>query len=415
MGTPEQEDPEVHAAELEKIKAEATGAKVKAQKEEREEREASEPGAEALRDAERRQKIAESEKAAAAAKRDQVANLIPDFKDVERGTLEDKSEKPLFEAALAQRALASTASAVANRARGRLDPSGGYRVLVTSDTELVVSDGTYHDVVAGLSELSEAAEEALREPVVAEEETAPPGEVREMAVPAISAVAAAVPALLGVFSAKRTLKSADIQKNDLAGATAVAGALATAGEIGTIVHDDFRLLPTDGVYRKHADLVTLRRRLAALKLVLEDEKAQTPDTDKQAHSRIAVRLGLVDSVSSAIDTFNASIVAVPEGSKRSPLAMAAARERLHAADENDAEAFTHVLLVKSEGGSAHQTVDDKPFLMKDKVSIFASMSINWLLIRTDMSSVVDGGTVGGSATAHGKIGDRFDITFSDHA
>lgn len=419
MSTPEPKDPEVVKAEAEKVKAEAESAKIKVRKEEREEREAAESGAKALRDAERRQKIAEAEKATTAATRDQIAALIPDFKDVDRGKLEDKSEKPMFEAALAQRALASAASAIADKARDELKGTGSWRLLITSDTGLAVSDATYHDVVAGLDELTQAAEGALHEPEAKDQATDHPGELLGMlafapaAAPVVSAVAAAVPALLGVFSAQRTLRSTDVQKNDLAGAAAVAGFLTTEGDDGTVVHDDFRLLPTDGVHRKHAALVRLRRRLTALKLTLEAEKARTSADDDKAHTRIAVRLGLTEGVSSAIDTFNASLVTVPQDATRSPLGVAATREQLHAGGENDPDAFTHVLLIKSEGGGVYQTIDDKPFLMDDKVSIIATVSVTWILIGAGTSEVVGAGTVGGTATAHGNIGDRFHVAFDD--
>lgn len=420
MSTPEK-DPEVAAAELEQAKAEAKSATTKARKEEREEREAAEPEAKAVRDAERRQKVAEAQKSASAAKRDEIAALIPDFKDVERGSLEDKSEKPLFSAALGQRALASAAAKLATHARGVLNTQDRWRLLVTSDADLATSDATYHDVAAGLEQLKEAAQEALREPDTADEPLEELDETKlskllmfaPVVAPVASAVAAAVPTLLGVFSAHRTLKSGDIQATDLAAAAAVAGALVDPDDAGAIRHDSFRLLPTDGVHREHADLVTLRRRLAALKLTLEQTKARTPASDDQTLGRIAARLALVESVSTAIDTFNASITAVPQGAARSPLGLAAAREELHPDDKDVAHAFTHALLVKADGGSVHQTIDDKPFLIDDKLSIIAAASITWMLIDARTSEVVGAGTAAGTATAHGTIGDRFDITLDD--
>jgi hypothetical protein len=72
-----------------------------------------------------------------------------------------------------------------------------------------------------------------------------------------------------------------------------------------------------------------------------------------------------------------------------------------------------VLLIRSEGGGANQTIDDKAFLMSDKVSIVATASITWILISTSNSGIVDAGTTGGTATAHGDIGNTLKVTFDD--
>ena len=47
------------------------------------------------------------------------------------------------------------------------------------------------------------------------------------------------------------------------------------------------------------------------------------------------------------------------------------------------------------------------------MSIVASASLTWLLIATETSEVVGGGILGGTATAHGKIGQRLKITLDD--
>lgn len=409
MSPLEPNDPAALAAEQEKLQAEADSLKTKALKEAREEREASELGATALREAERRQKVAEAEKAVAAAKREQVTALIPDFKDVGRGTLEDKSDKPMFEVALAQRALADAASKAATVVRMCLDPPEGKCVLVTSDAELSASDATYQDVVVGLSQLTAACEEALAEPGTdpLTDDTGTGIEVETFVplAPMLSAVASAIPALLGVFSARRTLKGSDVAKNDLAAAAALAGAIrAKEGQAPSLVHDDVRVLPAGGVYSKHATLVTLRRRLTTLKLELEAQRAQVPEGDKASLSRVVLRLARVDTVSSAIDQFNTSLVMVPEGATRSSLSAAASREQLHDGT------FTHVLVVKSEGGSVHQSIDDKPFMFGDKVSIAAAASITWILVEVATNHILGADAAGGTATAHGKIGDQLEIS-----
>lgn len=427
MSTPEPKDPDIARAAVDKAKAEAESAKIKARTEERLEQEAAEPSAKAVRDAERGQKIAEAEKDRAAAQREQITALVPSFKDVGRGDLEDKSEQPMFEAALAQRALARAASNVAAEVETKLPDD--WRVLITSDSELVTSDGTYHEVVAALRQLTLAAEEVLRnpDPVAPNDAEADLNETEAglhallafapVLVPAVSALAGMLPALLGVFSAHRTLKSAEVGKNDLAASASVAAAL-TGIAGGEVALDNFRLLPTDGVHRMHAKLVTLRRQLTVLKLRLENEQSSAnqplaAESDQETKHRM-VRLGLVDSVASAIDTFNVSLVAMPTGGTRSPLSVAATREQLHTEiGVTSANIFTHVLLVKSEGGSVHQTIDDKPFMMSDKLSIVASASLTWLLLATDTNAIVGAGTAGGIATAYGAIGDRLQLGFDE--
>jgi len=408
MAPGEPQDPEKLRIEREKLQAEANSVKTKALKEEREEREAAEPSAVAEREALHRQKVAESEKAVAAAQREQAAALIPDFKDVGRGKLENKSEKPMFEVVLGQRALSDAARKAATVVHACLEPVAGKRVLVIDDPELTTSDATYQDVDASLTQLTAAAEEALNEPESSTGEAGPPdrGETFALPLAGISAVASAIPALLGVFSAQRTLSASDISKNDLAAAAALVGAvLAVEGPAPELLHDDVRVLPVDGTTAtKHATLVTLRRRLATLQVDLEAQKAEVQESDKAASTRIRARLGRIASACSAIDQFSASAVTAPQGGGRSPLSMAAAREQLHDGH------FTHVLLVKSEGGSVQQTLDDKPFMFGDKVSIVAASSITWILFDVATNAILGADTAGGTATAHGKVGDRIEIS-----
>lgn len=409
MTANETPDSEKLRIEREKLQAEANSAQTKAAKEAREEREAAEPSAAAEREALRRQKVAEAEKAIATAQREQIAALVPDFKDVGRGTLEDKSGKPMFDVVLGQRALANAARNAATVVRACLDRvEGDKRVLVTDDAELAGSDAAYQDVHASLKQLTTAAQEALAEPDTSpgESEASAQGEALAPPLAAMSAVAGAIPALLGVFSARRTLTGGEVAKNDLAASAAVAGAiLAIKGPAPALVHDDVRLLDEEGdTATKHAALVTLRRQLGTQQVELEGQKANTPASEKAALKLLGLRLSRIATASSAIDQFTASVVAVPEGANRSPLSIAAARDQLHNGH------FTHVLLVKAEGGSVHQSLDDKPFLFGDRVSIMAAASITWMLIDSTTSAILGADTAGGSATAHGKLGDKLEIS-----
>jgi len=144
-----------------------------------------------------------------------------------------------------------------------------------------------------------------------------------------------------------------------------------------------------------------------VKLPLAHAK-ETAEADTADH--VAGVLALLESVTTAIDAFSASLIAVADGATRSPLAIAATREQLH---PDAPDAFTHALLVRSESGGASQTIDDKAFWMSDKVSIVATASITWFLLKTSDSSIVDSGIAGDTATAHGEIGDTLRVTFDD--
>lgn len=375
-------------------------------------------------EAEMRKATPDADKAATAARRDQLAGLIPDFSKVQRGSLEIEGQQPLFGTALAHRALEAAAAPAVQRAASTLPDSA--RVVVTSEADLATSDATYHAVDMGLEQLTAAARQLL-------EETA---RERLVGTPIVGAIAAAVPGLLSLFSARRTVTKAQVTVDDLAAAAAAAGALRKANPHIAVVHDDFRLLPTGGIRDELATLSGLREQLAGDKLVRDQERVRittdlatarkmlenpSGDVDKQklelaqkqadgyeqALSGLAVRSGLVDSVCEAIDVFVASLNVVPEGDRRSPLTLALMRQQLHKSE--DGPGFTHVLLVKAEGGSAEQTVDDRPLWFKDKFSVVVAASVTYMLMETAGSSIVAAGTASALAAAYGSIGSRFTL------
>lgn len=426
-------------ADAEKAAADARSARAKADDDERDTAQKATPLAQQQREAEARKAAAEADKAAAAAKRDQIGAFIPAFSEVQRGELEFKGDQTLDASALAQRALAEAADTLAERVDEKLPDDGRWSLLITSDSDLATSDGAYLDVVTGLDQLSTAADKLL--------EKAQGGTTRELAGPVIAALVSAVPGLLSLFSAHRTVTTASVTISDLAAAAATVGALRRLTDSGGLIHDDLRLLRRGAVHGKVEALGAKQQELVGHKIALGADKARssveltdarakvseltaalvaTPDNANELRPQLAeerkrlesleqkvdaatVKMGLIESVLSAINDFMASLTAVPEGGKRSPLALAAMREQLHEATAGD-HPFTHVLLVKGNAGSAQQSVDDRPLWFEDKYSAVSTAGITYMLLETKTSQLVTADNVTGSAAAYGRIGDKFAVT-----
>jgi hypothetical protein len=204
--------------------------------------------------------------------------------------------------------------------------------------------------------------------------------------------------VLSLLAAHRTVTTVATTPSDLAAAAASAGALKRANSQGVVFHDDFRLTPQGAVYTKLEALNDRRRLLAARKTVLEAAGAH-PDHDSPGDSSTGA--ALVDNLLAAVDAFMGSLRAVPQGSNRSPLTIAALRDQLH-----DASGFTHVLLVKAEGASTQQVVDDRLF-RDDRFSVVAFAPITYMLVATATSEILAAGTASGEAKGRGKIGGDF--------
>jgi hypothetical protein len=474
-------------AELEKARSDRRTSEATALKTERETDEANSPGAKTKREAENQKATAVANKEAATARQEQIAALIPDLSEVKPGALAIDDKAAVYGSALALRALSEAAGTVADQAGSAMDgPSPAqarrWRVLVTSEPDLATSDAVYVDVLTGLDQLIAAAKKLTAPAPAKEPEPAALG-----AAAIASALAGAVPGVLSLLSAHRTLSTAAVTISDLAAAARTAGALAKRAN-GTVVHDDFRLLPSGTLHEKLTAVSKKRQELVAAKVVQESKRSlataelsrardtiadlvkrlegasdtSKPDLQKQLEDQrravaaaetevndAAVRIGLIDGVLTAIDTFIGGLRTVSERSKRSPLATAILREQLHRAprspapetqeskeadDEEDGEEkkgkkttdhgetkrkndklvdplphFTHVLLVKAESGSTQQVVDDQPLWWKDRLQVVALVDLTYMLIETTNSAIVAGGGASGEAVARGKIGKTFDI------
>lgn len=424
-------------AETAKVAADARAAETAALKAAREELEAATPAAVKRREAVAEKDAAEAMKNAAAARQQQVAALIPDLSKVTGGALELKEGQPMATTAIAHKALGVAAGQVVEQVLKAMKPKAAWRVLITSDAQLATSDASYHDVTSALDELTSAAGTLL------DKTQADKAQAQDLGASAVLAgLAGAVPGVLSLLSAKRTLTSAAVTVQDLTAAAAVAGGLKATVAEGKVFHDAFRLMPADIVKDKVEALADVRRQMAARRIelaaardaaaaeqaaatnalavlleqlakggdegALEDQIAQeraNVDDASGALSASSARLAIVESALKETEEFSKALHTVPEGATRSPLAEAALREQLHGGDSR----FTHVLLVGSHGGSAVQTIEDKPLWFNDRYSLIGAVTISYMLLELPEGDVVAAGHRNGTAAVRGKIGELFDI------
>ena len=391
--------------------------------------------------------IAEAEKDASAARRAQIGALIPDLSTVKPSTLDVKDGPPIGGSILTFGALRSVGETIAKAILAAPPGDKPWRVLVTSDTDLATSDGTYVDVKTGLAQLDGAAGLLL-------EDLKPeaPG-IAPAVVDIVAALATALPGLLSMLSAQRSLSTASVTVNDVAAIAAVSGGVLLKKDKRDIslFHDDFRLVPEGGVYAASAQVSTKRQELMGRKIVLSkrredfgadveaalstekelkkqieeagdavppkliEDLAATVKKIKELNRKIAdetVRLGMIDSLASTIEQFLSAIRLIPEGAHRSPLATAALRELLHDR-AGGTEAFTHALLVKGQAGQSQQLLENRPLWFQDKFSTVVDVSVTFTLIDLPASNVVSAGTVTGTAKAYGKIGDEPKVALAE--
>ncbi len=442
QGAPVEVDYRTQEALIKKAQADARAAEAAARKAEAEAADLESPTAQQVLDAKNRQAVAEAEQKAAAARQQQLAALIPDLSKVKDSTLEVSKEGPAIGGSLLTfGALAEAAKAIA----AHIDlPADGWRVLVTSDQDLASSDSLYQEVALGLSQLTDAADELLRQTTGESADSVRPATVG----PIVAAAAAAVPHVLSLLSAERSVKTASVTVTDLAAAAAVAGALeAKRGDRVVVVHDNFRLIIPGRIHAASTLVATKRQELVARKIVLSDGKskideelalarAEEKDAEKaladadpktaphtnldtrlenarkriacltRESSRVVVRLGLVESLISSIDAFIAAIRAIPAGGGRSPLATATLFDQLH---EGASPRFTHVLLVTAQTAQSVQVTDDRPLWFKDRFSTGVEVNVTYMLIATNDSRVVRAGTATANAVAHGELGSEIRI------
>jgi hypothetical protein len=434
---PAEVDPVTKQANIDKAVADARTSEATAGKTEAELADLESPSGRASREAKNVQATAEAHQKAAEARQSELTAMVPDISKVTNSTLELGKDGPAIHAsALTFGAVGEAAQAIANAI---LNPdTGAKRILVTSDDDLVTTDAVWWEVTTGLAQLEKAASDLLIDATVESVETA-------ALAPIITAAAAALPSVISLLSAQRSISTASVTVNDLAAATAVAGALEAQGhDRVVVVHDDFRLLGSGRVQTAANGVAGKRNELVARKLAISDrrtafdteltiakadlasaEKAFADADHKKPHPDLdaaidnaqkavagltrkvdaaTTRLGSIDSVLAAIDAFTAAIRVVPAGGRRSPLATAMLRDDMHAGSPSW---FSHVLLIKSQPAQSAQLTDDKPLWFKDKFSTLVEVNVTYMLISTDDSHVDRAGTATAMKSAHGDLGSQF--------
>lgn len=285
-------DPETQEAQREKAKAEARKAKIEADNLEL-------PSARRAEEARNLQAVAESEQKAAVARQQQLTSLIPDLSGVKDSVLEvDKAGPGIGSSALTFGGLSDAADEIVKIIDQPRNEE--WRILVTSDQDLVTPDAQYLEVEAGLTELVRLAREILRETQLAPDVSLESEDAGEhvpdlsklgrlsnlmFAAPALGgpvgvgfaaagAIADALPYVLSLLSAKRSVTSGSVTVTDLAAATAVAGAMERRWQNTIeVVHDEFRLVSRGRTYAKAASLAKERVNLLARKLAFVDQRA----------------------------------------------------------------------------------------------------------------------------------------------
>ena len=376
--------------EQRKAKADADAAEVAARKAEREEREASTPAAVA-----RRELLAGKD--AAAAQREQVSALVPDFGKVTRGGLTvTPGGQPTAGTGVAGEAFRDAAAWVTKEVIHNIG-ADDWSVLVTSDPDLVASDATYQDVKSGLGLMTRLARDVLAS-------TEHEGEHVERFVGAASlavgAVASALPGILSLLSAPRTVTTGTVEFDDIAAGAAVAGALKGRNPKRKVVHDSVRLAPGGGLLTAVERLQRRRHALVERQTALE---ARHPTSDgASASSGLAAAIALVTKTIESIDTYLGALHAPPAGGGRSPLTDALLREGLHDGT------FQYVLLVKAQSASGMQMVKDN-LIRGDEFAVLAAASITWILLSLPSGEVLDAAVTTGTAQATGKIAESFSL------
>lgn len=362
-----------------KDEAESRKARAEADQAEAEAREFGSPSAQALREAERRQKLLTAERETVSAQAGLYSSLVPDLSSVSSGTTVSGTTA-LFESTVLASALddACRAVVVDVQAERKLTT-----VLVTTEADLIASDDAYRRVDAAISELDAAAKPLLPEPPVTVGGIVP---FALPVLPGLGLVSAALPTVMSLLAKTHTVTSSPGTPQVAVASTMVCKHLLGLAKGATVVHDMFRVLG-DGPLDSRMGVLA-KTRTALQEVALQEVALHAPESDDP--NRRAAAGALV----ARIDAFVGAITATT-GSARSVLALARSRQVLHGPGP------VHVLLLHDPSATVSQVVETK--FRGDTYRVVGTANVSWLLLRSDREGLVAAGMGTGLAAEGGKI------------
>lgn len=406
------------SAAADKAAAEAQGTELTARKSEQELSEWTSPWAKEQRAAVARKDTAEAKKAEAEARVAEIAAYLPDLSGIEVPALEIKGEQALFAGLLAGEAISLASQELAKKITSEIEKK---KLLITDNPDLASSDMAYFEVTNGLQQLKVAATNVLQ----FELEAVQAADAGAAAV--LGALAATLPSAISLMVPKRTLASFAGKPERTAVLASVAGALQPLAS--QVRLDDFRILPQGEVAASDADLQVKRGQLIQKKLLSEASRSNalaeqavleaeleaiaqgevgTGDPNRRTElkrgialnknrsEKLAVLIGVIDSVVTSIDAFSAGIHKAPEGS-RSLFASAALREDMRN------NGIDLMLFVTGSSGSTDQLISDMPLWSKDKYHVLAHAAISYWLC-TPEGDIQAAGVASATSDKRGTIG-----------
>lgn len=395
------------AVELEKQKAEADLARTNADKAKAELQKVRDEYAEWTEGKNVRQQAAAAdalakEMANESTRRSWIADAVPDLTRVDPDNLEG-TDKPLLTAMLASRALNKSATEVAEQLFGD-EPVNGH-VFLTTDQSLVDRLAIYKSVENEIKLATRLIDSTLKlfphfEDIrtlrsQSETQDASRGVAGFGPVSAtVSAIAAALPGVLSLFSAKRTLATADITQDAYVTMVAVAGALLARKNPPVVIMDETRVLPED---TKIEDAFA---RLYSQSLGLTAAIKVSAPGDSADNVKASAALSVVQTVME-------TLTKVDEKTGLSMLTMAASQEALQDAN------LKHIVVVTAAGSSTTQLINDRPLWWADTFSVLTTSAIAFACVDPKTGYIENAGISTGISQLKGKIGTDIEIDNED--
>ena len=333
-----------------------------------------------------------------------IADMAPDFTKVDSGSIHGADE-PVFSAILASRALSDAAAKVAEQLFPD-EPVDGH-VFLTTDRSLVDRLATYNgvrnqiDVATGLIESTLASV-----PVSKGGKGAPGGkeDLRDIqmkalgplpiATAAVGAVAAALPGVLSLFSAKRTLATAEVSPDAYIAMVAVAGALLSRKNPPVVIMDETRVLPAETKIGNA--FAKLHKQSLQLTAAIGHSAADGGLDVKEWREEASATLKVVQAVIEALTTAD-------EKTGTNVLTRVASQEVL------TDPGLKHIVVITPAASGTTQLINDRPLWLRDTVSIITTAAISFVCVDAQTGYVKNAGVSTGSRQLSGKIGKNIDV------